>query len=214
MGKAVSRKGKSFAVKNAGAKLCHTYLGIVEPGIGCVELLAAAVFVILLGKPRNALKGGKVVHLRSGRCREAVKQGLIDVKHLGGLGNGKYVKTAVGKSALRNEILYVSGKLVLGKVIVKVDQHSFFLELYRHLGISRKYVGHIRCAGIAVCDHVQAFVQLRAGGYGSHIDNDALVLSDRCVKLVDQIIHGGLHIPAIIVPHGDGDGIFRIENRA
>ena len=158
----ISVKRYVFSVKYTVAELRHTYLGKVEPRVSRIELLASAVFVIQLGKLGKSLEGGKLI-CGCARCgSKLVKESLVDVEHLGGFCNGKYVQSAVRKSAFLNECVYVCRKLVLGEIVIEVDEHTLFIKLHSYLRISRKDVGHIGGAGISVCDHSEAFVKLGA----------------------------------------------------
>ena len=214
MGETVAIQRKRFSFKDAAAHLCHADLDKVEPGVCRIKLLSTAPFIVHLRKLRDPLKGGEHIRGRAGGIGKAIEQGLVDIENLGGLRNGEHIQAAVRQTAFLHEGLNISGELVFGEVVVQIGKQPLFPKLDGKLGIAGKDVRHIRRAWITVDDHGQALVQFGAGGNGGNIDDDTLLFAHRGIELVDQIVHGLLHIPAVIVPHGQGHRLFRIQRRS
>ena len=105
----ISVKGKGLTLKNAVPELSHTHLGKVKPGIGSVELLAAAVLVIHFGKLSDPLKGGKHIPGSTRGSRKAVEQGAVDIENFGRLGDREHIQTAIGQTAFLHKRLNVCG---------------------------------------------------------------------------------------------------------
>ena len=203
---------KRFTAEYAASQLCHTHFGKVKPGIRRVELLAAAPFIVLLRQPCDPLKGGKILLLCAGGSRKLIEQGLIYIQNLGGLGDGEHIQTAVGDPPLFHKGIHILHQFFISKVVVKIGKHTLLLELDGNLGIAGEYIRHGGRAGISVDDHGKAFVQLGAGGNGSYIDYDAFLFAHSAVKFIDQQVHGLLHIAAVIVPHGQLNGVLRVQS--
>ena len=213
MREVVAVQRKRFPFKNAVTQLRHTYLGKVEPGISGIELLSAAPLVVQFGQFGDPLKGGEQIRRCACLSGKAVKQGLVDVEHFRGFRDGEHVQPAVCQTAFLNERLYIAGKLLFREVVVKVGKQVLLPELNGQFGIAGKDIRHIRCAGVAVDDHGKALVQLGAGRNGGNVNDDTLLLAHRGIELVDQVVHGLLHIAAVVVPHGQGHRLFGVERR-
>ena len=167
------------------------------------EALAVRFVGVSFRQRIQSLPGPQILQCRAGHGGIAVKQRLVDIQYLCGLGHRQD-----GQTSADLPLLQKGGdkgrQLLLGEIVPIVHQHVLIRQRQHRLGIGHKDIRQRRRTGVAVGGGQHALVDGVGVADQLHLYPDVLLRTHGAVELFHQGIEGRIHLAAVHMPQGYG----------